>query len=107
MESVTRVQNIPIVENGIKTAEGLYNKMKGSNSLINWYFTKLESVGASTFETILPIVQLAESPLKKVDTSLCRGLDIIEQRAPFVYLPREMVSSFLFLHCASHSCYYT
>lgn len=88
---MVRVQNIPLVETGIKTAETIYNRVKLSNSLFNWYFTTIENVGNNALETFMPVVQLAEGPLTRIDQVVCKGLDLVEQRVPGVYLPPEMM----------------
>lgn len=91
LDCVVRVQNIPLVETGIKTAETFYNRVKSSNSLLNWYFNTIETVGAGAYETFKPMVQLAEGPLTRIDQVVCKGLDLVEQRVPSVYLPPEMM----------------
>lgn len=91
LDCVVRVQNIPLVENGIKTAENIYNRVKTSNGLFNWYFNTIETVGANALETFMPVVQLAEGPLTRIDQVVCKGLDLVEQRVPGVYLPPEMM----------------
>uniref|UniRef100_A0A336MG51 CSON001191 protein n=1 Tax=Culicoides sonorensis TaxID=179676 RepID=A0A336MG51_CULSO len=91
MESVVRIQNIPLVETGLKTAESLYNRLKQTNSLINWGFTTAESVSLAAIESIKPVVQLAEGPISKIDQVVCKSLDLVEQRVPSVYLPPEMM----------------
>lgn len=91
MESVVRIQNIPLVETGLKTAESFYNRVKQSNSLINWGFNTAESVSLAAIESVKPFVQLAEGPISKIDQVVCKSLDIVEQRVPSVYLPPEMM----------------
>jgi len=90
-KSIVRVQNIPIVEVGLKTAYTFYDRLKGSNGLINWYFSTIESVGAEAFETFKPVAQLANGPLQRIDDAVCKGLDFVEKQAPAVYLPPEMI----------------
>lgn len=91
LDCVVRVQNIPLVETGLKTAENIYNRVKSSNSLFNWYFNTIETVGVGAYETLKPVVQLAEGPLARIDQVVCKGLDLVEQRVPNVYLPPEMM----------------
>lgn len=91
LDCVIRVQNIPMVETGLKKAESIYNRVKSSNGLLNWYFSTIETVGANALETFMPVVQLAEGPLTRIDQVVCKGLDLVEQRVPNVYLPPEMM----------------
>jgi perilipin-2 len=91
MECVFRIQSIPLVETGMKTAESMYNRIKKSNSLINWYLSTAETVSAAAIDTISPVVQLAEGPIQRIDQVVCKSLDLVEQRVPSVYLPPEMM----------------
>lgn len=93
MESVNRLSSIPIIESGIRQAENVYNKVKSNNRLFNWYFQTAENTIFAAIETIQPTIKLFELHLKRVDSVLCKSLDVIEQRAPIFYLPPEMVST--------------
>lgn len=91
MDCVVRIQSIPLVETGLKTAESIYYRVKQSNRLINWYFNTAETISAAALESIKPIVSLAEGPIHRVDQVICKSLDLVEQRVPSVYLPPEMM----------------
>ncbi|XP_055373825.1 lipid storage droplets surface-binding protein 1 [Condylostylus longicornis] len=91
LEAVERFGNIPIIETGFKTAENVYERIKGSNRLFNWYFGMAETTISATIESLLPAVQLFEGPIKRIDEIMCKSLDKVEQRAPLVYLPPEMM----------------
>lgn len=91
MDCVVRIQSIPLVETGLKTAESFYFRLKQSNSLINWYCNTAETMSAAAIETFKPVVQLAEGPIQRFDKVVCKSLDLVEQRVPSVYLPPEMM----------------
>jgi perilipin-2 len=91
MDCVVRIQSIPLVETGLKTAESIYFRLKQSNSLINWGCTTAETMSAAAIESITPVVQLAEGPIQRFDKVVCKSLDLVEQRVPSVYLPPEMM----------------
>lgn len=38
-----------------------------------------------------PVARLFDGPIKKFDEMMCKSLDIVEQIAPSVYLPPQMV----------------
>lgn len=91
LESVDRIGSIPIVENSIKRAEVIYNRMKNTNRFISWYFETAESTIFAALESVQPAVKIFEAPLKRLDGIMCKSLDILEQRMPLVYLPPEMM----------------
>lgn len=91
MDCVGRIQSIPLVETGLKTAESIYHRVKTSNSLFNWGFNTAETVSLAAIDTFKPVVQLAEGPISKIDQVVCKSLDLVEQRVPSVYLPPEMM----------------
>lgn len=91
MQAVERFGSIPIVETGIKSAENVYSKLKGSNSFINWYCEVAETTVFAAMDSARPVVRLFDGPIKKIDEMMCKSLDIVEQIAPSVYLPPQMV----------------
>ncbi|XP_063698545.1 lipid storage droplets surface-binding protein 1 [Culicoides brevitarsis] len=91
MDCVDRIQSIPLVENSLKTAEHIYNRVKTSNRLFNWYLSTAESVSMAALDTFKPALQLATGPIEKIDKVVCKSLDLVEQRVPSVYLPPEMM----------------
>ncbi|GAB0093110.1 Lipid storage droplets surface-binding protein 1 [Sergentomyia squamirostris] len=91
MESVARIGSIPIVETSLKTAETVYSRIKRSNTLFNWYFSTAEATLWAAVDSIRPAVRMVEGPLNKIDTLMCKSLDIVEQRVPIVYLPPQVV----------------
>lgn len=92
LETIDRIGSIPLVETSFKQVESLYAKIKNSNRLLNWYFETAEYTIQSAYESVQPAMKLFEAPLKRLDTVMCKSLDILEQRAPLVYLPPELVS---------------
>lgn len=93
METIDRIGSIPLVETSLKHVESIYGKVKNSNRLFTWYFETAENTILSAYESVKPAVKLFEVPLRRLDNVMCKSLDILEQRAPLVYLPPELVSS--------------
>lgn len=91
MQAVERFGSIPIVETGIKSAENVYSKLKSSNSFINWYCEVAETTVLAAMDSARPVVRLFDGPIKKIDEMMCKSLDIVEQIAPSVYLPPQMM----------------
>lgn len=91
LETIDRIGSIPLVETSLKHVESLYGKVKNSNRLLNWYFETAEYTIFSAYESVKPAVKLFEVPLKRLDNVMCKSLDILEQRAPLVYLPPELM----------------
>ncbi|XP_065371793.1 lipid storage droplets surface-binding protein 1 isoform X2 [Calliphora vicina] len=91
LETIDRIGSIPLIETSLKQVEHLYAKVKNSNRLFNWYFETAEYTILSAYESVQPAVKLFEAPLKRLDSVMCKSLDILEQRAPLVYLPPELM----------------
>ncbi|GLH13400.1 Lipid storage droplets surface-binding protein 1 [Gryllus bimaculatus] len=91
LRSVARISQIPVVETGWQYASGIYNKIKGSNSLVAWSLGTAESTVQAAVEKTIPIVNVFEKPLSLVDTIVCKSLDLVEERVPVVTLPPELI----------------
>lgn len=94
MEAVARFGSIPIVETGMKTAGGIYQRVKKSNGLINWTFEIYENTAFAIIDSFRPAVRIIEGPLHKLDQMMCKSLDLVENRVPLVYLPPQMVRNY-------------
>ncbi|XP_057321671.1 lipid storage droplets surface-binding protein 1 isoform X2 [Microplitis mediator] len=91
MESVSRITNLPIVETGIKIASNVYNKMKRSNSLINWSLGTAEHSLEFATESVKPAILMFNGPISSIDHFFCQGIDIMEERVPYIYLPPQLL----------------
>lgn len=69
----------------------LYNRVKKSNRVFNWYLSTSENLVLSVYESVNPALKFFESPLGKVDKFGVKVLDCIEQTAPNLYLPPQMI----------------
>lgn len=97
MEAVARFSSIPIVETGMKTAGGIYQRVKKSNGLINWTFEIYENTAFALIDSFRPAVRIIEGPLHKLDQMMCKSLDLVENRVPLVYLPPQMVRNIILI----------
>ncbi|XP_071455636.1 lipid storage droplets surface-binding protein 1-like isoform X2 [Hetaerina americana] len=103
MESVNRISKIPIVESVWGVATGFYGKVKESNSVVSWTLSHAEVVSTAA---IGPVASRLETPLHAVDSMLCKGIDMVEEKVPAIKMPpsqmlattREYVATGLGLH---------
>ncbi|XP_014485180.1 PREDICTED: lipid storage droplets surface-binding protein 1 isoform X2 [Dinoponera quadriceps] len=86
-ESVARISSFPIVESGIHIAGNVYEKIKRSNSLMNWSLGTAEQSLAIATATAKPAFFALNGPIATIDQLLCKGIDIVEERVPAVHLP--------------------
>lgn len=112
METIEKISSIPIVgeqlnsyevksnyttaiisylESGINSGVKLYNRVKKSNRIFNWYLSTSENIVLSVYESVNPALKFFEAPVAKVDRVGVKILDCIEQKAPNLYLPPQML----------------
>lgn len=91
MESLERFSSIPVVESTAKTAFLVYNRVKNSNRLVNWYFNVSENVTLAVLESLRPALTIMEGPLHKIDNVGVKILESVEQRIPNINLPPQMI----------------
>lgn len=93
MESFDRFYSIPVVESTAKTAFSVYNRVKNSNPLINWYLCVSENVTFAVIDSLKPALNLSivERPLHKIDSIGVKILESVEQRIPNINLPPQMI----------------
>ncbi|XP_014206526.1 lipid storage droplets surface-binding protein 1 [Copidosoma floridanum] len=91
LESVARLSRLPIVESGIHIAGNVYDKIKHSNSLMNWSLDTAEQSLALATATALPAVIVFNGPITALDQLLCKGIEIFEQRVPAVNLSPHLM----------------
>ncbi|XP_017040152.1 lipid storage droplets surface-binding protein 1 isoform X2 [Drosophila ficusphila] len=91
LEAIDRIGSIPLVESSVKRVETIYDKVKNNNRLFSWYFETAEATISAAYDTVQPAVKLFEPSIRRLDTVMCKSLDILEQRIPLVYLPPEMM----------------
>ena len=90
-ESVARISSLPIVENSINIAGNVYDRIKRSNSLMNWSLGTAEQSLAIATASAKPAIYVLNGPITTIDHLLCKGIDIVEQRVPAVHLPPHLM----------------
>lgn len=97
LESLSRVKNLPSVQQAIDRTCSTYSYVKDSHHLINWALNYAEAGLNYATATAAPLAKKLEGPISTVDQKLCQGLDIVERNAPIVKEPPAQVSLFFFL----------
>ncbi|XP_067011089.2 lipid storage droplets surface-binding protein 2 [Anabrus simplex] len=95
LESVDRVKKIPLVEAALNQSSGMYEKVKGSNSLINWTLSTAESTMQKAMDQATPyaapIAKRLETPINIMDQTFCKGLTMVENKLPIVKEPPQQI----------------
>lgn len=90
-QSVARITSFPIVENSIHIAGHVYDRLKRTNSLVNWSLNNAEQSLAIATASAKPVIYVLNGPITTIDQLLCKGIDIVEQRVPVVHLPPHLM----------------
>jgi perilipin-2 len=91
MESFEKFTSIPVVESSFKTGKTIYNRVKNSNSLINWYLNISENVTFALIDSLKPALSIVEGPLHTIDNYGMKILESVEQTIPNINLPPQMI----------------
>lgn len=93
LESISRIQNIPIVETSWTYANQFYTSLKRSNSFAAWGCETAERSINLAFDSTVPLAVgiLGNGPISAVDKLICKSLDILDQRVPSLHLPPQMM----------------
>ncbi|KAK0173123.1 hypothetical protein PV328_006366 [Microctonus aethiopoides] len=91
LESIARLSSLPIVESSFHIANNVYNKIKRSNSLMNWSLDAAEQSLAIATSSAIPAIFILNKPILAIDHILSRGIEIVEQRVPAVHLPPQLL----------------
>ncbi|XP_076238399.1 lipid storage droplet-1 isoform X2 [Calliopsis andreniformis] len=93
LESVAKISSIPIVGNSIHIAENVYDRIKRSNSLMNWSLCTAEQSLAIAGASAKPAIHALNGPITTIDHLLCKGINIVEERITAVHLPPHLIYS--------------
>lgn len=84
MKAVDRALQIPSVNYLWDKSAEVYDRVKGSNQLVNWAFGTVELVVNAVIEKSLPVARFIKKPIYTLDTTLCYGLDFVEVNLPII-----------------------
>ncbi|XP_071455369.1 lipid storage droplets surface-binding protein 1-like [Hetaerina americana] len=91
LECMQRISKIPIVELMWNQTTGMYEKVKGSHGVVNWTLTSAEATVHKAMQHAAPVAKKFEQPIHKVDETLCKGLNTLEEKVPIVKEKPELV----------------
>ncbi|KAG8232700.1 hypothetical protein J437_LFUL014718 [Ladona fulva] len=91
LQSLQRFSKIPVVELMWNHTTGMYEKVKGSNSVVNWTLSSAEATVQKAMQHAAPVAKRFEQPIQKVDETLCKGLNTLEEKVPIVKEKPEQV----------------
>jgi hypothetical protein len=81
---LTRISDLPVVNQTWNYATSTYDKVKGSNPLVNYTLTTAEKSVQFAADQVKPVVHKFEKPIELVDGLACKGLGKIEALAPAI-----------------------
>lgn len=88
MEFADRVWKLPVIQTAWCYSTDTYNKIKGSNTNINWALSSVEQTVTKALEQAapiaIPVMSSLEKPINMADRTLCSGLSAVESRVPLV-----------------------
>jgi perilipin-2 len=64
---------------------------QNANRVFNWSLKKAEFTVSKAAKSTAPVVLKLQTPILKVDSLLCAGLDFVEAKVPAVKLPPHQV----------------
>ncbi|XP_014244567.1 lipid storage droplets surface-binding protein 2 [Cimex lectularius] len=84
MHVFEKLKQIPLVGYACNTSAGMYNRVKLSNGLITWTLNSAEGALALTLFALAPIANRLRSPIYVIDNTLCKGIDVLQEKVPSV-----------------------
>lgn len=84
LECVQRISKLPVVELMWNHTTGMYEKVKGSSSVANWTLSSAEATMQKAMQHAAPVAKMLEQPIHKMDETLCKGLNTLEEKVPIV-----------------------
>ncbi|GFG38548.1 hypothetical protein Cfor_09664 [Coptotermes formosanus] len=87
LECIDKIWKIPLVEMAWNQSAGMYGKVKEAHEVFNWTLSTAEAAVLKAAEQAAPIAKKLEQPIHAVDQTLCRGIEIVEEKLPLVKEP--------------------
>lgn len=84
LETFDRMMKFPLVESAWHQSQGVYGKVKNSNSLVNWALNSTEGAIQRTAAVAAPLVHKLDGPIQLVDRTVVKGIDKLETTAPII-----------------------
>jgi len=87
LECIDKIWKIPFVEMAWNQSAEMYGKVKEANEVLNWTLSTAEAAVLKAIEQATPIAKKLEQPIHAVDQTLCKGIEIVEEKLPLVKEP--------------------
>lgn len=84
IQAVDRARKIPSVNYLWDKSTEVYERVKGTNTFLNWAFDTVENVVNIMIQKSLPVAKLMEKPIYTLDKTLCQGIDFVEVKLPII-----------------------
>lgn len=84
IQVIDRVRRIPSLNYLLDKSTEVYDRMKETNTFVNWAFGMVENVVNTVIEKSSPVTRLMEKPIYTLDKTLCQGLDFMEVKMPII-----------------------
>ncbi|PSN52619.1 Lipid storage droplets surface-binding protein 2 [Blattella germanica] len=91
LESLDKIMKIPLIEMTWNQSVGLYGKVKEANGIFRWTLSAAESAVLKAAEQAYPIAKKLEQPIHAVDQTVCKGIEIVEEKMPLIKEPPSHV----------------
>jgi len=91
LECMDKIWKIPLVEMAWNQSAEMYGKVKGAHEVFNWTLSTAEAAVLKAIEQAAPIAKKLEQPIHAVDQTLCKGIEIVEEKLPLVKEPPSHV----------------
>lgn len=87
LECIDKIWKIPLVEMAWNQSAEMYGKLKEAHEVFNWTLSTAEAAVLKGIEQAAPIAKKLEQPIHAVDQTLCKGIEIVEEKLPLVKEP--------------------
>ncbi|CAH1408359.1 unnamed protein product [Nezara viridula] len=88
---IGKLKEIPLVECAYNTSTDVYKKVKESNGLLEWTLQSAEGAFMTALEVVAPVANKLQQPIQVVDDTLCKGLDVLQEKVPIVKEPPAQI----------------
>uniref|UniRef100_A0A224XIN1 Putative lipid storage droplets surface binding protein 2 n=1 Tax=Panstrongylus lignarius TaxID=156445 RepID=A0A224XIN1_9HEMI len=82
-----KLRQIPLVEIAYNTSAGVYKRVKDCNGLVHWTLNGAEGAFQIALGAVTPVAVKLQQPINLVDDTLCKGIDVLQEKVPIVKEP--------------------
>lgn len=88
---IEKLRQIPLVEIAYNTSAGVYKRVKDCNGLVHWTLNGAEGAFQIALGAVTPVAVKLQQPINLVDDTLCKGIDVLQEKVPIVKEPPSQV----------------